>query len=94
MSDKNKKDQLSIDAAKARACGMSYGKYMQWKALHTNTESTTTKRVVGDHEAVCRQCGKVFPRNQHYRVYCSRLCRSEYQSAMERREKYRGGLGV
>lgn len=93
MSEK-KIDQLSLDAAKARASGMSYGKYMQWKAQHTNAEQTTTKRVAGENEAVCRKCGKVFPRNQHYRVYCSKLCRAEYQYTQKRNQRYSGGLGV
>lgn len=92
MSDKTI-DHLSNDAAQARAHGMSYGKYMQWKAQNQNAKPIPVKRVAGENEAVCRQCGTVFPRSQHYRAYCSRLCRAEFQSAQKRTKRYGGGLG-
>lgn len=74
MSDKV--DQLSLDAAQARKKGMTYGKYMQWKYTHKGEPAPIVKTTVGPGEAICKKCGKIFVRSQHYRTYCSRICRS------------------
>ena len=89
-----KVDQLNVDAAAARAKGMSYGKYMLMKQAQQPVIIPEPKRFAGEGEAKCRQCGKIFVRDKHYRVYCSRLCRSIYQANHERNEKLRGGLGI
>ena len=93
MSENHRVDQLNLDAAAARRNGMTYGKYMQWKSLHKDEAPKPIKRTAGEGEAVCKNCGKVFARNQHYRVFCSRLCRAEYGHTRDKAKKLRGGLG-
>lgn len=86
-------DHLSLDAAKARESGMTYGKYMQWKAMNTEQSQEPIKRKAGEGEAICKNCGKIFTRGQHFRVYCSRLCRAGNRQIRDRAKTLRGGLG-
>lgn len=93
MSENIKVDQLKLDAAAARSKGMSYGKYIQWKSMQQTEEPELIKREPEEGEVVCRNCGKIFPRGLHYRVFCSRMCRADYGNAQDRAKKFRGGLG-
>ena len=93
MSKREDMDQLSRDACDALAHGMTYGKYMAWKRSRDIMLDKPIKRVVGEHEAVCKCCGKVFTKSQHYRVYCSRLCRATQQDRVYKERAMRGGLG-
>lgn len=74
-------DKLSVEASKALAAGMSYGK---WKALQQNP--SIPKSEVFDPEKMtrCKCCGQVFQKNKHYRVCCSDKCRAEYTAAQKR----------
>ena len=81
MARKKKPDKLSLDAAEARAAGMSYGK---WKALQG--EPVIVEKKIPAGWSVCKYCGKPFkPRVGSAQKYCEEFCqRSAYT---ERRKK-------
>ena len=94
MSDNEKIDYLSRDAAEALKRGMTYGKYMQWKSMNQGEILQPVRQTAGEGEVVCRTCGKVFKRSQHYRVYCSKKCNSDYYHMREKARRLRGGFGT
>lgn len=79
---KKKRDRLAEDAAKAKAAGMSYGK---WKALQPPDEPEKPKKIV--IENTCQFCGKKFYQNDNrQRKYCSPECK--YEVDLQKHREY------
>ena len=77
MSSNENMDQLAQDATDALAKGMTYGKYMAWKQSRRRMPERPVKRVLQEGEAHCKHCGKIFTKDKHRKVYCSRQCRAD-----------------
>ena len=72
-------DNLSRDAAAARAAGMTYGR---WKALQD--EQPKAEKGLPDGWKECAFCGKPFKQNLNQK-YCDILCSKRAYRAKKKR---------
>lgn len=77
---RKKPDKLAIDAGKARAAGMSYGK---WKAMQ---EPVKDEKKIPEGSKECPYCGKVFYPSDVRQKYCDAVC---CQKANDKRHRER-----
>lgn len=68
-------DKLAMEAAKATAAGMSYGR---WKATQPIVSHIPRKIPNGYRLGVCKECGSEFMTNQPKKVFCDDTCRGKY----------------
>ena len=76
-------DNLSMDAARAKSDGMTYG---VWKVLHPNTMGEV---VVNENIRTCPNCGETFF-TKGKKIYCDSLCQKRAE-AKRRRERMANG---
>ena len=74
-------DRLDIEASKAIAAGMSYGK---WKAMQ---DPVKIEKQIPEGWKVCPWCKKVFKPNRSNQIYCEIHCRNEATAARQRAER-------
>lgn len=77
---KKQPDKLSVDVAKARAAGLSYG---QWKA--TQDPETVEEAIALRGMKACRYCGKLF-KPKTTQLYCNIDCQYYARLARSRKE--------
>ena len=84
MAKKEKKpDQLALDAAAAKAAGLSYGK---WRAMQEQAKNET---AIPEGWRVCEYCGKPYkPTSRRPQKYCEPYCAQ--QAYYERVRKQKG----
>lgn len=78
-----KPDQLALDAAAAKAAGLSYGK---WRAMQPPRKVETE---TPEGWCVCQHCGKKYkPKTRRPQKYCNYEC--QQQALYERNRKRKG----
>ena len=75
-------DKLTMDCAKAKAAGLSYG---QWRALQ---KPEKVEKGIPEGWRVCAYCGKPYkPTTRRPQLYCEIYCRE--RASWERKNKQR-----
>jgi ribosomal protein L37E len=81
MGRKRKPDRLSVEASKALAANMSYGK---WKALQKPEKPAPPAKPKHLIEVKCQWCGKTFYQSDHrHRKYCDEC---KFEATHQRRK--------
>lgn len=66
-----KRDQLSLCVKRARAMGLSYGKYM---ALQETIKPSPPPKPKADLMRSCSNCGEIFFASRDSQIYCCKTC--------------------
>lgn len=69
-------DKLALDAAAAKAAGMSYGR---WKAMQDNPIVVKNVEEIPEGWRICQHCKKPFKPNQYgtKQIYCELSCQRQ-----------------